>query len=133
MGRLENEKSVRWLMMTRVVVTATLVIAVFAIEVILAPDRTLVPLYGLCAGTFALVLMYAIVYRFLRSSPVFIVIQTVGDLAVVTGFVYATGGVASPMSFLYFLPIITASGRDMPLVLLSVRRRHRRQVVLASS
>lgn len=109
MRRIENEKSVRWLMVTRVAVTATLLISAFGIELILAPAETLVPLYVLCGGTFVLVLTYAALHRFLWGTKAFIAIQVGGDLAVVTGFVYTTGGMASPMSFLYFVPIITAS------------------------
>lgn len=109
MRRLENENYLRWLMVTRVAVTATLLVAAIAIEIIFAPGVSLLPLYTLCAGTFVLVLTYAALHRLMRRSEWFIAIQIGGDLAVVTGFVYATGGVASPMTFLYFLPIITAS------------------------
>jgi len=107
--RLENENYLRWLMVTRVAVTATLLFAAMSIEVIFAPGVSLLPLYVLCAGTFVLVITYAVVYRVLGRSPWFVALQLGGDLVVVTGFVFVTGGVASPMTFLYFLPIITAS------------------------
>lgn len=109
MRRIENEKPVRWLMVTRVAVTATLLIAALAIELILTPKESLLPLYALCGGTFALVLTYAALHRYLWGTKAFVAIQVGGDLAVVTGFVYVTGGMASPMSFLFFIPIITAS------------------------
>ena len=109
MRRLDSVKPVRWLMVTRVVVTATLLVAGFAIEIIFAPSEPLLPLYALCAGSFLLVLGYAAAYRFLARTTAYVAIQIVGDLLLVTGFVYATGGIASPMSFLYLVPIVTAS------------------------
>jgi two-component system sensor histidine kinase PilS (NtrC family) len=107
--RLENEKPVRWLMVTRVAVTATLLVAAYAIEVLLAPAASLLPLYVLCAGSFLLVIAYAVAYRLGPRSQALVVMQITGDLLVVTGFVWATGGIASPMSFLYLVPIVTAS------------------------
>ncbi len=109
MRRLENEKPVRWLMVTRVAVTATLLVAAYAIEVLLAPAASLLPLYVLCAGSFLLVIAYAVAYRLAPRSQALVVMQITGDLLVVTGFVWATGGIASPMSFLYLVPIVTAS------------------------
>ena len=55
MRRLENENYLRWLMVTRVAVTATLLVSAIAIEVIFAPGVSLLPLYALCAGTFVLI------------------------------------------------------------------------------
>lgn len=109
MRRLTSEKPVRWLMVTRVAVTATLLIAAYAIEIVLAPSEPLAPLFMLCAGSFAMILGYAVAYRFWPRSQGLIAVQIAGDLLIVTGFVWLTGGVASPMSFLYLIPIVTAS------------------------
>ncbi|MCI0408965.1 MAG: ATP-binding protein, partial [Acidobacteria bacterium] len=43
------------------------------------------------------------------ERPVFMALQLCGDLGVVTGLIYATGGSESPLSFLYLIVIITAS------------------------
>src|SRR5262245_4518162 len=96
-------------MIMRVAVTATLLISAFGIELVFAPSEPLFLFYVLCGVTFALVLGYALVYPLMRESAWFLAVQILGDLVAVTGFVYLTGGVASPMSFLYFVPIITAS------------------------
>src|SRR5262245_24348957 len=96
-------------MIMRVAVTATLMISAFGIELFFAPSESLFLFYVLCGGTFTLVLAYALLYPLLRKSVWFLAAQILGDLVAVTGFVYLTGGVASPMSFLYFVPIITAS------------------------
>lgn len=109
MRRPLNEKSVRWLMIMRVAVTATLLISAFGIELLFAPAESLFLFYVLCGITFAVVLGYALLYPLLGDSAWFVAVQILGDLLSVTGFVYLTGGVASPMSFLYFVPIITAS------------------------
>jgi two-component system sensor histidine kinase PilS (NtrC family) len=56
-----------------------------------------------------MVLLYAVLDRWLKGTPGFIYLQLVGDVLVVTAFVRITGGVDSPMSFLYLLPIAVAS------------------------
>jgi two-component system sensor histidine kinase PilS (NtrC family) len=55
------------------------------------------------------VLLYASLDRWLKGTPGFIYLQLFGDALVVTAFVRITGGLDSPMSFLYLLPIAVAS------------------------
>jgi two-component system sensor histidine kinase PilS (NtrC family) len=105
----ELERQLRWLMILRLVTVTTLLISAFAIELALKPGQTVRPLFFLTAGAYGLVLLYAALDRWLRGTPVFIYVQLVGDAAVVTAFVRITGGLESPMSFLYLLPIAVAS------------------------
>src|SRR5262245_15277971 len=109
MPRTELERQLRWLMILRLVTVTTLLISAFAIELTLKPGQTVRPLFFLTAGAYGLVLLWAALDRWLRGTPLFIYVQLIGDAVVVTAFVRITGGLESPMSFLYLLPIGVAS------------------------
>ena len=109
MNRSELERQLRWLMILRVVTVTTLLISAFAVELTLKPGQTLRPLFVLAAVIYGMVLLYAVLDRWLEGTPAFIYMQLVGDALVVTAFVRITGGIDSPMSFLYLLPISVAS------------------------
>jgi two-component system sensor histidine kinase PilS (NtrC family) len=66
-------------------------------------------LFLLAAVIYGMVLLYAFLDRWLKGTAAFIYMQLVGDALVVTAFVRITGGLDSPMSFLYMLPIAVAS------------------------
>jgi two-component system sensor histidine kinase PilS (NtrC family) len=105
----ELERQLRWLMMLRVVIVTTLLLSAFAVELLFHPARSLRPLYLLTAAAYGLVLVYALLDRWLQGTRAFSLLQLVGDAAVVTMFVQITGGPTSPMSFLYLLPIAVAA------------------------
>jgi len=109
MNRGELDKQLRWLMILRMVTVTTLLISAFAIELTLKPGQSLRPLFVLAAVIYGMVLLYAILDRWLKGTPGFIHLQLIGDALVVTAFVRITGGLDSPMSFLYLLPIAVAS------------------------
>ena len=109
MNRTELDRQLRWLMILRVVTVTTLLISAFAIELTLKPGQTLRSLFLLAAAIYGMVLLYAFLDRWLKGTPGFIYLQLVGDALVVTAFVRITGGLDSPMSFLYLLPIAVAS------------------------
>jgi two-component system sensor histidine kinase PilS (NtrC family) len=56
-----------------------------------------------------MVLLYAIMERWMYGRRSFAYLQIAGDALVVTGFIGITGGMDSPMSFLYLLPITVAA------------------------
>jgi two-component system sensor histidine kinase PilS (NtrC family) len=109
MNRAELDRQLRWLMILRVVTVTTLLISAFAIERTLKPGQTLRPLFLLAAAIYGMVLLYAFLDRWIKGTPAFIYLQLVGDALVVTAFVRITGGLDSPMSFLYLLPISVAA------------------------
>jgi len=109
MNRVELDRQLRWLMILRVVTVTTLLISAFAIELTLKPGQTLRPLFLLAAVIYGMVLLYAFLDRWIKGTPGFIYLQLVGDALVVTAFVRITGGLDSPMSFLYLLPIAVAA------------------------
>ena len=109
MNRVEIERQLRRLMILRVVTVTTLLISAFGIEILLRPGETLRPLFLLTAGAYGMVLLYAALHFWLAGSMSFLQFQLVGDALLVTAFVGITGGIDSPMSFLYLLPITVAS------------------------
>jgi two-component system sensor histidine kinase PilS (NtrC family) len=109
MSRTEAARQLRWLMILRVVTVTTLLVSAFAIELLLMPAETLRPLFMVAAVAYGFALVWAALYRWLGHSTALVYAQLVGDALVVTGFVAITGGLDSPMSFLYLLPICVAS------------------------
>ncbi len=109
MIRPEPQRQIAGLMTYRVVIITTLLISTFIIELIFHPAVPLRPFYQLGGVTYLLSLAYALLHRRMKDSALFVPLQLAGDLLVVTGLVYLTGGPASPFSFLYLLVIITAS------------------------
>jgi two-component system sensor histidine kinase PilS (NtrC family) len=109
MNRAETERQLRWLMILRVVTVTTLLICAFAIELLLRPGEAMRSLFFLAAAAYGMVLLYAALDRWLNGRRTFIYLQLIGDAVVVSGFVAITGGVDSPMTFLYLLPIIVGS------------------------
>ncbi len=105
----ELERHLRWLMTLRVVVVTTLLVSSFAIELLFSPQQSLRPLFLLTAASYGLVLLYAVLDRWLHGTRAFTFMQLVGDAFVITLFVQLTGGLNSPMSFLYLLPITVAA------------------------
>ncbi|MGH9751051.1 MAG: two-component system sensor histidine kinase NtrB [Candidatus Polarisedimenticolia bacterium] len=104
----ELRRHLDWLMTFRVVIITTLLVCTFVIELLYRPLLSLQPFYVLAIATYLLTIAYAAVSR--RLTPgIQVTVQLVGDLLIVTGFVYLTGGAESPFSFLYLLSIIIGS------------------------
>jgi two-component system sensor histidine kinase PilS (NtrC family) len=103
----ELGRRLQWLMTFRVVITTTLLVSSFVIELLYRPLLSLKPLYILASVAYLLTLLYAAALRWGRAPAAQAYTQVMGDAAIVTGFVYLTGGVQSPFSFLY-LPGIVA-------------------------
>jgi two-component system sensor histidine kinase PilS (NtrC family) len=102
-------RQLRGLMILRVVTVTSLLISAFAIELLLFPEQTLRPLFRLAGVAYGMVLVHAALYLWLGGRRTLVYVQLIGDALVVTGFVGITGGLDSPMSFLYVVPICVAS------------------------
>ena len=100
--------ALRWLLGIRLVVISTLFVGILIIQVNTQLLLQLKHFYWLILVSYGLSLGYLVVY--LRALPTRLqaVIQLIGDIAVVSGFVYFTGGLYSPFSFLY-LPVIVVA------------------------
>ncbi len=105
----EFERQLRWLMTVRVVIVTTLLVSAFSIELLFNPAQSLRPVFLLAAVAYGMALLYAVLDRWLKGTRGFMFLQLVGDVLVVSMFVHITGGLDSPMSFLYLLPISAAS------------------------
>jgi two-component system sensor histidine kinase PilS (NtrC family) len=110
--QVPSQKSLRWLMGLRLVVITTLFLGILLIQV---NSQKILPLrnfYGLILFSYGLSLLYLILYARKLSPRAQSWMQLAGDIAVVTGFVYFTGGIYSPFSFLY-LPVIAVAASLM--------------------
>ena len=104
-----SAKALRWLIGARLVVISALFLGILLIQV---SSQKILPLrnyYGLILFSFGLSLLYLILYARRVSPRVQTWIQLVGDIAVITGIVYFTGGLYSPFSFLYLTVIAVAA------------------------
>src|SRR2546427_590945 len=105
----ELRRQLDWLMTFRVVIITTLMICTFVIELMYRPLLSLQPFYLLGVVTYAMTIAYAVLSRTVQAVRPQVYAQLIGDLGVVTGFVYLTGGAERPFSFLYLLTIIIGS------------------------
>ncbi|HET8945529.1 MAG TPA: ATP-binding protein [Candidatus Polarisedimenticolia bacterium] len=103
----ELRRQLQWLMTFRVVITTTLLVCTFVIELLFRPLLPLLPFYALAVSAYLLTLVHAAAMRSRRAPRMQAHLQLTGDAAIITGFVYLTGGAQSPFSFLY-LPGIVA-------------------------
>lgn len=107
--QLPSSKALRWLIGLRLVVVSTLFLGILLIQV---NSQKILPLrnfYGLILFSYGLSLLYLVLYARKISPRAQSWIQLLGDIAVVTGFVYYTGGLYSPFSFLYLTVIAVAA------------------------
>jgi len=105
----ELRRQLNWLMTFRVVIITTLLLSSFVIELLYRPRVPLKPFYLLAVCTYLFTIAYGILARSILALRAQIYAQLAGDLLIVSGFVYLTGGSESPFSFLYLLTIIVGS------------------------
>jgi len=109
MPEREFERHLLLLMTLRVAVSTTLLIAAFVVELIFRPGVSVYPLFLLTAAIYLLTVVYALAYPWLRSSRGFVHLQVLGDLGVVSVFVFISGGADSSFSFLYLLSVVVGA------------------------
>jgi two-component system sensor histidine kinase PilS (NtrC family) len=99
----------RWLIGLRLVVISTLFLGILIIQVSTQQLLRLEEFYWLILVAYGLSLGYLVLY--LKGLPTRLqaVVQLLGDIGVVTGCVYFTGGLYSPFSFLYLTVIMVAA------------------------
>jgi len=98
-----------WLIGIRLVVITTLLLGALIIQVTTRMILPLGGLYMLVLATYSLSLLYVGLFARGVRRTVQVAVQLVGDIAIVTGFVYVTGGLYSPFSFLYLIVIAAAA------------------------
>jgi two-component system sensor histidine kinase PilS (NtrC family) len=91
------------------VVISTLFLGILLIQINSEKILPLRNFYGLILFSFGLSLLYLVLYAKKFPPRLQSWVQLLGDIAVVTGFVYFTGGLYSPFSFLYLTVIAVAA------------------------
>ncbi|RLE27037.1 MAG: hypothetical protein DRJ65_04040 [Acidobacteria bacterium] len=101
--------TIRWFLGLRLVVISTLFLGILLIQ---ATTPLILPLkhfYGIILTTYALSLGYLILHLIGVSQRLQAFFQLLGDIGIVTGLVYFTGGYHSPFSFLYLTVIVAGA------------------------
>jgi two-component system sensor histidine kinase PilS (NtrC family) len=104
-----STNSLRWLLGLRLVVVSALFLGVLIIQVNTQIILQLKYFYGLILLCYGLSLGYLILHLQKVSTRLQAMIQLLGDIGVVSGFVYFTGGLYSPFSFLYLTVIVVGA------------------------
>ena len=104
-----SRTSLGWLIGLRLVVVSALFLGILLIQVNTQKILPLRNFYGLILLSYGLSLAYLILFTRPISTKVQTALQLAGDIIVVTGFVYYTGGLYSPFSFLYLTVIVVAA------------------------
>lgn len=104
-----SQSTLRWFLGLRLIVISTLFLGILLIQ---ATSPLILPLkhfYGVILATYALSLGYLVLHLVGLSPKLQAIIQLVGDIGIVTGLVYITGGFYSPFSFLYLTVIVAGA------------------------
>jgi len=100
----------KWLMFFRLILATSLFVSAVAVQIREAPlDGYSHLLYVLIIALYLLSAIYAAIIKRVGNLTVFAYIQFFFDALLITPLIYATGGLESIFSFLYFLNIISAS------------------------
>ena len=98
----------RGLLVTRVVVVSTLLISALLIQLTFSIWLPLNPIYYLAAAAYSTSILALATLRIVEPG-VNAVIQLLGDLAVVTGLVWVSGGPDSGFTFLYLAVVVSGT------------------------
>jgi two-component system sensor histidine kinase PilS (NtrC family) len=98
----------RGLLVTRVVVVSTLLLSALLIQLTFSIWLPLSPIYYLAAAAYSTSLLALATLRVLDSGAN-AVVQLLGDLAVVTGLVWVSGGPDSGFTFLYLAVVVSGT------------------------
>lgn len=94
----------------RAIAATTLLLAGLTIQALFAPESPFSWLYAMTGLVFAAILGYALIDHWLGERGLSVGLQVAGDILLVGGFVLASGGAGSPVSFLFALPVMVAAG-----------------------
>jgi two-component system sensor histidine kinase PilS (NtrC family) len=112
----ELDRKLKRLMLLRVVMITTLLLIAVYVETVSETLLRVNPLYFLIAATYGLTLIHILTLRFVGSGEALVLSQVIGDLLVITGLVYVTGGTRAGFILLYPISVLSGS-------VLLVRRR----------
>lgn len=110
------DRKLKRLMALRVVMVTTLLLIAVYVETVSETLLRVNPLYFIIAATYGLTLIHVLALRFVANGEVLVLSQVVGDLLVITGLIYVTGGTRAGFILLYPISVLSGS------VLLARRR-----------
>jgi two-component system sensor histidine kinase PilS (NtrC family) len=103
------EQRLKTLMAVRLVMVTTLLLVAAYSEAISDTLLPFSPFFALIGATYALTVVHALLLRFFpRRLELLVYVQVVGDLVIITGLVYLTGGSRAGFTLLY--PIAVLAG-----------------------
>src|SRR6185436_11128400 len=107
--RASLEQRLKTLMAFRLVMVTTLLLVAAYSEAVSDTLLPFNPFFALIGATYALTIVHALLLRFLsrRLDPL-VYVQVIGDLVIITGLVYLTGGSRAGFALLY--PIAVLAG-----------------------
>lgn len=100
---------VKTIMLIRVVFLTGFVALVIAFERNASQETPIIPLSIVVGLAYFLSLSYALLLRWKAPLTSIAWAQVIGDLLIVGGMIYATGGIESPLSFVFLFVIIATS------------------------
>jgi len=105
-------RRLRWILLARVVVVSTLLLALALLQYARSPlrlEQSLPFLQALGGGTYLVTLVYAIALWRRWNPRRLAVAGLAGDVTLITALLYVTGGIDSGFSFLYLLGILVGA------------------------
>jgi two-component system, NtrC family, sensor histidine kinase PilS len=122
-GQTGWEKRLKWVIGIRLLVAILFLGSAAIIQLKEEPPYPTGPLFSLLALTFALSALYLLLLPRVKRFDAFGGVQFAADLFLSTGLVYFTGGIESPLTFVYIFPIFgsgTLLGRREALLMASL-------------
>jgi two-component system, NtrC family, sensor histidine kinase PilS len=103
------ELGLKKLMLFRLVMVTTLLLIQAYVESVSETLRAVNPLYFLIGATYFLTVFHGLALRFLPFPRTLVHLQVLGDLLVITGLVYITGGLRPGFLLLYPISVLSGS------------------------
>jgi two-component system sensor histidine kinase PilS (NtrC family) len=103
------EQKLKRLMLLRVVMVTTLLLIAVYVEAVSETLARVNPLYFLIAATYALTIFHGLALRLTSYRTPLVYLQVIGDLLIITGLVYLTGGTRTGFILLYPISVLSGS------------------------
>jgi two-component system, NtrC family, sensor histidine kinase PilS len=103
------ELRLKKLMLFRLVMVTTLLFIATYVEAVSETLLAVNPLYFLIGAVYLLTVLHAILLRFLPYRVPQVYVQVLGDLLIITGLVYVSGGVRAGFMLLYPISVLSGS------------------------
>jgi two-component system, NtrC family, sensor histidine kinase PilS len=102
-------RKLAWLIGIRAVISTVMLGGATFVQISAPGSFPVDPLFFLIAAIYALTIGYASTLRFVDDYRWLVDVQLAADALIVSAFIYFTGGISSPFSSLYVLPIVAAA------------------------